>query len=80
LLVLALAGLTAAPEQPSLDAAAKAAADLPRLHSLLVSHRGTLVLELVVATTSSTAVGEERRVHRRTIFGLVEQVLAALTR
>jgi CubicO group peptidase (beta-lactamase class C family) len=34
-------------------------------------------LELVVVTTSSTAVDEERRGHRRTIFGLLEQVIAA---
>jgi CubicO group peptidase (beta-lactamase class C family) len=30
-------------------------------------------LDLVVVTTSSTAVGEERRGHRRTIFDLLEQ-------
>jgi CubicO group peptidase (beta-lactamase class C family) len=35
----------AAPEQPSLDAVARTASRVPRLHSLLVSHRGTLVLE-----------------------------------
>ncbi len=34
-------------------------------------------LELVVVTTSSTAAGEERRSHRRTIFGLVEQHVIA---
>ncbi len=33
-------------------------------------------LQLVVVTTSSTAVGEERRGHRRTIFGLLEQIVA----
>jgi CubicO group peptidase (beta-lactamase class C family) len=32
-------------------------------------------LQLVVVTTSSTATGEERRSHRRTIFGLLEQVI-----
>jgi CubicO group peptidase (beta-lactamase class C family) len=50
LIVLALACALpergrATPEQPSLDAVATSAADVPRLHSLLVSHRGTLVLE-----------------------------------
>jgi CubicO group peptidase (beta-lactamase class C family) len=35
-------------------------------------------LELVVVTTSSTATGEERRGHRRTIFGLLEDVITAL--
>jgi CubicO group peptidase (beta-lactamase class C family) len=35
-------------------------------------------LQLVVVTTSSTAAGEERRVHRRSIFGLLEQVIAAV--
>jgi CubicO group peptidase (beta-lactamase class C family) len=33
--------------------------------------------ELVVVTTSSTATGEERRSHRRTIFDLVEQFVVA---
>lgn len=33
--------------------------------------------QLVVVTTSSTAAGEERRTHRRSIFGLLEQVLSA---
>jgi CubicO group peptidase (beta-lactamase class C family) len=35
-------------------------------------------LRLVVVTTSSTATGEERRGHRRTIFGLLEQVITVL--
>jgi CubicO group peptidase (beta-lactamase class C family) len=35
-------------------------------------------LQLVVVTTSSTAVGEERRGHRRTIFGLLEQIIESL--
>jgi CubicO group peptidase (beta-lactamase class C family) len=35
-------------------------------------------LQLVVVTTSSTATGEERRGHRRTIFGLLEDVITAL--
>jgi CubicO group peptidase (beta-lactamase class C family) len=33
-------------------------------------------LQLVVVTTSSTSTGEERRGHRRTLFGLLEQVIA----
>jgi CubicO group peptidase (beta-lactamase class C family) len=32
-------------------------------------------LQLVVATTSSAAVAEDRRSHRRTVFGLVEQLI-----
>ena len=32
-------------------------------------------LEVVVVTTSSTAVGEERRSHRRTIFDVLEQLI-----
>ena len=32
-------------------------------------------LQLVVVTTSSTATGEERRTHRRSIFGLLEQIV-----
>jgi len=35
-------------------------------------------LQLVVVATSSTATGEERRGHRRTIFGLLEDVITAL--
>jgi hypothetical protein len=31
-----------------------------------------------VVTTSSTATGEERRGHRRTIFGLLEDVIITL--
>jgi CubicO group peptidase (beta-lactamase class C family) len=50
LFALALALLYPVPgrgasEQPDLEAVGRAAADVPRLHSLLVSHRGTLVLE-----------------------------------
>jgi len=33
--------------------------------------------QLVIVTTSSTAVGEERRAHRRTILDLVEQLIIA---
>jgi CubicO group peptidase (beta-lactamase class C family) len=35
-------------------------------------------LQLVVVTTSSTTTEEERRGHRRTIFGLLEQVITAV--
>jgi CubicO group peptidase (beta-lactamase class C family) len=35
-------------------------------------------LQLVVVTTSSTATGEERRSHRRTIFGLLEEIVMAM--
>lgn len=35
-------------------------------------------LQLVVVTTSSTATGEERRGHRRTIFGLLEQIIETI--
>src|SRR5688572_8619771 len=33
------------PSEVRFDEAAKAASELPRLHSLLISHRGTLVVE-----------------------------------
>lgn len=36
-------------------------------------------LQLVIVTTSSTATGEERRTHRRTIFGLLEQIISLTT-
>jgi CubicO group peptidase (beta-lactamase class C family) len=39
------ASADAAAGQPALEAAAKAAAELPRLRSLVVSHRGAIVLE-----------------------------------
>jgi CubicO group peptidase (beta-lactamase class C family) len=32
---------------------------------------------LVVVTTSSTATGEDRRSHRRTVFDVVEQLIVA---
>ena len=35
-------------------------------------------LQLVIVTTSSTATGEERRSHRRTIFSLVESVISGI--
>jgi CubicO group peptidase (beta-lactamase class C family) len=44
-LLLAAACARAAGPDPALDAAARTAADLPRLRSLLVSRRGELVLE-----------------------------------
>lgn len=34
-------------------------------------------LDLVVVTTSSSTVGEERRTHRRTVFDIVEQLIIA---
>jgi CubicO group peptidase (beta-lactamase class C family) len=43
--LLAAAQIALAQPSPSLDAAAKAAAELPRLRSLLVSHNGSLILE-----------------------------------
>jgi CubicO group peptidase (beta-lactamase class C family) len=37
-------------------------------------------LQMVVVTTSSTATGEERRTHRRSIFGLLEQIIELVRR
>ncbi len=34
-------------------------------------------LQLVVVTTSSSATGDERRGHRRTVFDIVEQLIIA---
>jgi CubicO group peptidase (beta-lactamase class C family) len=35
-------------------------------------------LRVVIATTSATSVGEERRGHRRALFDLIEQLLEGL--
>ena len=71
---LAARGATVSPSQSqpaSLDAAAKAAAELPRLHSLLVSHRGTLVLERYFNGARATRPANVKSVSKSVISALV---------
>ena len=56
---------------PSLDAAAAAAAELPRLDSLLVSHRGTLVLERYFNGARANRVANVKSVSKSVISALV---------
>lgn len=76
LIVLALAsacpeGSRAASGQAGLEAVAKTAADVPRLHSLLVSHRGTLVLERYVNGRRATQHANVKSVSKSVISALI---------
>jgi CubicO group peptidase (beta-lactamase class C family) len=76
LIVLALACALpergrATSEQPSLDAVATSAANVPRLHSLLVSHRGTLVLERYFNHRRATQHVNVKSVSKSVISALV---------
>jgi CubicO group peptidase (beta-lactamase class C family) len=70
LLSVALAWV-AAPEQASLDAVGQAAANVPRLHSLLVSHRGTLVLERYLNGRRAAQPANVKSVSKSVISALV---------
>jgi CubicO group peptidase (beta-lactamase class C family) len=70
LFTLALAGLSL-PEQPSLDAVARAAAEVPRLHSLLVSHNGIVVLERYLNGRRATQHANVKSVSKSVISALV---------
>lgn len=56
---------------PSLEAAGDAGARLPRLHSLLVSHRGALVLERYYNGTRATRPANVKSVSKSVISALV---------
>jgi len=80
LAVLALGGVVSAGmgERPvptvaqhNFETAATAAADLPRLHSLLVSHRGTLVLERYFNGASATRLANVKSVAKSVISALI---------
>ena len=71
IIVLALAWASPAPAQTSLDAVAKAAAEVPRLHSLLVSHNGTLVLERYLNGRRATQHANVKSVSKSVISALV---------
>ncbi len=67
-----------------LDAAAKAAAGMPRLRSLLVSHRGTLVLERYFRGTRATTLANIKSASKSMISALVgiaidRKLLASVT-
>ena len=67
---LALAWATA-PEQVALDAVGKAAAEVPRLHSVLVSHKGTIVLERYLNGRRPTQHANVKSVSKSVISALV---------
>lgn len=60
---------TQAPGPPVLDSAKKAAAEMPRLHSLLVSHRGRVLLEYYASP---------RRARLSNVKSVSKSVIAAL--
>jgi CubicO group peptidase (beta-lactamase class C family) len=57
--------------QPNFEAVAAAAADLPRLHSLLVSHRGTLVFERYFNNRRATQLANVKSVSKSIISALI---------
>jgi CubicO group peptidase (beta-lactamase class C family) len=61
----------AAEQAPSLEAAAKSAAALPRLRSLLVSHKGTLVLERYFNGARATQPANIKSASKSVISALV---------
>jgi CubicO group peptidase (beta-lactamase class C family) len=65
------AQLPPAPPPHSFDAAVAAAAALPRLHSLLVSHRGSLVLERYFNGARATRLANVKSVSKSIISALV---------
>jgi len=62
---------TPAQSSASLAAAGTAAAELPRLHSLLVSHRGSLVLERYFNGARATRLANVKSVSKSVISALV---------
>lgn len=60
-----------AVESPSLESAAKAGAALPRLRSLLVSHRGELVLERYYGGARATQAANIKSASKSVISALV---------
>jgi CubicO group peptidase (beta-lactamase class C family) len=69
-LIAATAVLGASPQQPS-SSARDAAAALPRLHSLLVSHRGQLTLEYYAKGHSATRLANIKSASKSIIAALV---------
>ena len=71
LAVCVAAGLVAQPPRDSRDAIRTTAAGLPRLHSLLVSHRGTLILEHYAKGFRPTRLANVKSVSKSVISALV---------
>ena len=63
--------ILAAQPAPSLEAAAKAAAELPRLKSLLVSHKGSLILERYYNGTRAAQLANIKSASKSVIAALV---------
>ena len=60
-----------AAQSPSLDPAVKAASELPRLHSLIVHHRGQVVLERYFNGRRATSLANVKSVSKSIIAALV---------
>jgi CubicO group peptidase (beta-lactamase class C family) len=60
-----------APRSAALDPAVKAAAALPRLHSLLVSQRGTLILERYFHGATASRLANTKSVSKSVVSALV---------
>lgn len=71
LVALALAWAPAPPAQPRFEAAAAAAASLPRLHSFLVSERGELVLERYFNGRRASRLANVKSVSKSILSALV---------
>src|SRR5689334_1933074 len=61
----------ASAQTPNLDAAAKEASTMPRLHSLLVSWRGNLILERYFNGTQATRPANIKSASKSVISALV---------
>jgi CubicO group peptidase (beta-lactamase class C family) len=71
-----MAGDTAVARQPSLESVAKSAAQLTRLKSLLVSHRGNLVLERYFNGARATQLANIKSASKSVISALVGIAIA----
>ena len=71
-----LSSSSRATQQPTLDEAARAAAQMPRLHSLLVSHRGELRLERYFAGTAAGRHANIKSASKSVISALVGVAIA----
>ena len=69
--LLAAGQIVAAQPAPSLEAAAKAASELPRLKSLLVSHKGSLILERYYNGTRASQLANIKSASKSVIAALV---------
>ena len=70
-ILLAVGHIGAAQPSASLEAAAKAASELPRLRSLLVSHKGSLILERYYNGARATQLANIKSASKSVIAALV---------